>query len=177
MKGKGWFWFGVVPGLLLLGLVIWLGPTVSAAVRAGFLEKQEDRTIEEGQTLANLKTVHQAILMYSESEGVLPDAGGWMDAAYTRLKTADLPEAEAKKLLKAKKGLAEDEYGFAMNTELSGKDPFDPSLQEKFLIFESSKLEWNAKGLPGGPEAADHKEAQGITLGGTLKPLGTGSKQ
>ncbi len=175
MKGKGWIWFGVVPGLLLLGAVIWLGPTVSTAMRAGFLDKTEDRVIEEGQTLKNLKTIHQAILMYSESEGVLPDAGGWMDAAYTRLKTADLPEVEAKKQLKSEKGLGEDEYGFAMNSRLSGKDPFDSELQDSFLIFQSKNLDWNAQGLPEDPESA-LESGQGITLGGSLKPLRTEDK-
>lgn len=171
MKGKRWIWFGAIPGLLILGLAMWIGPTVSTAIRAGFLDKTEDRTIEEGQTLTNLKTIHQAILMYSESEGVLPDSSGWMDAAYTRLKTADLPEAEAKKQLKSKKGLAEDEYGFAMNTGLSGKDPFDPKLQDSMLIFQSKKLDWNASGLPDDPDSADLENGQGITLGGSLKPL------
>lgn len=177
MKGKRWIWFGAVPGLLVLGLAIWLGPTVSAAVRAGFLDKAEDRVIEEGQTLSSLKTIHQAIIMYSESEGVLPDAAGWMDAAYTRLKTADLPESEAKKQLKAGKGLAEDEYGFAMNDALSGKDPFEAGLQDDFLIFESSSLEWNAKGSPTGPEASEKEGAVGITLEGSVRPLKAEAKK
>jgi len=172
MKGKGW----LVAGGFLLAVVavlwVWLGPLVSAALKAGFLEKAEDRTLKAGQTQTNLKAMHQAILMYSESEGVLPDVSGWMDAAYTRLKTADLKEEEAKKQMKAMDGLGPDEYGYAMNQELSGKDPYDEKLKDTVLLFESQSLDWNAKGIPE-KDAAMGRQAQGITLSGDLKPLKT----
>lgn len=153
-------------------LGVWIGPLVSAAWKAGFLDKAEDRTLKAGQTEANLKAMHQAILMYSESEGVLPDASGWMDAAYTRLKTADLPEAEAKKQMKAQDGMGPDDYGYAMNQSLSGKDPYDDKLKDQILLFESNSLEWNAQGDPE-KDGAVGRQAQGITLGGALKPLKT----
>lgn len=155
---------------VLLGFWIWLGPVISAALRAGFLDQAQDRTLKAGQTEANLKAMHQAILMYSESEGVLPDASGWMDAAYTRLKTADLKEEEAKKQLKAQEGLGNDEFGYAMNQSLSGKDPFDPKLKDEVLIFESDAKAWNSKGDPA-KDGAKGRTAHAITLGGSLKPL------
>lgn len=172
MKGKGW----LVAGGIILALVgilgVWLGPLVSTALRAGFLDKAEDRTLEAGQTGANLKAMHQAILMYSESEGALPEASGWMDAAYTRLKTADLKDEEAKKQMKALEGMGPEEYGYAMNHDLSGKDPYDEKLKDRILIFESKSLAWNAKGDPD-KEGAVGRQTQGITLGGDLKPLKT----
>lgn len=172
MKGKGW----LVAGGIILALVavfwIWLGPLISAALRAGFLDKAENRTLKAGQTEANLKAMHQAILMYSDSEGVLPEAAGWMDAAYTRLKTADLTDEEAKKQMKAQDGLRPDEFGYAMNQSLSRKDPYDEKLKDQILLFESKSLGWNAKGDPD-KDGAVGRQTQGITLAGDLMPLKT----
>lgn len=172
MKGKGWLVAGGILLALMAVLWVWLGPLISTALRAGFLDKPEERTLEAGQTQENLKTMHQAILMYSESEGALPEASGWMDAAYTRLKTADLKEEEAKKQMKALDGMGPDEYGYAMNQALSGKDPFDERLKGQILLFESKNLDWNAKGDPK-KDGAVGRQTHGITLGGNLKPLKT----
>lgn len=170
MKGKGWLWAGGVVLVLALGFWLWLGPVISAAVRAGFLDQAQERTLKAGQTEANLKALHQAIMMYSESEGALPEAAGWMDAAYTRLKTADLKDEEAKKQMKSQEGLADDQYGYAMNRALSGKDPFDPKLKDEPLIFESESKSWNAAGDPV-KDRAKGRTAQSITLDGSLKPV------
>lgn len=168
--GFGWKKGCAVGAVVVLGgLALWLGPLVATAVRAGFLEAPEARTYEGGSS-DNLKRIHRALLLYAESEGALPDASGWMDAAWTRLKTADLNEDEAKKQLRSPKAQGPAEFGYAMNSELSQKDPLDPKLADEPLIFESTKKEWNAHGKVA--DLALSPPGSWVTLDGTVVESG-----
>jgi hypothetical protein len=167
--GKGGFSWkkgcAVGAAVVLAGLVLWLGPLVATVVRAGFLEAPEARTYEGGDS-ENLKRIHRALLLYAESEGVLPDASGWMDAAWTRLKTADMSEAEAKKQFQSAKASGPEEFGYAMNSELSRKDPFDDKLKSEPLIFESRARTWNSHGKV--KDLSLTPPGSWVTLDGTL---------
>ncbi|QYK54506.1 MAG: hypothetical protein KF824_06295 [Fimbriimonadaceae bacterium] len=140
---------GVFVGVVI-ALVIWLGPLVKAANKVGVLDPQVKRDYE-GNTMENLKNIHNALLQYEASEGQLPFAETWMDAAWRRLQTADMDEDQAKRKLKSP-SLYESNpqaFGYAFNEALSGQysgDVENPA--QTPLIFDSSDLTWNAFGNP-----------------------------
>lgn len=155
-------------------IMLWLYPVYATFRDEGFLDEQEMR-VYSGTTSENLKAIHQALLLYHDSEGQYPQAEGWMDAAWLRLKTADMEEAEAKKKLQSPGmvGMA-DQYGYAFNQALSGKfvdDIKDPD--NTVLIFDSSNTDWNAHGDPK-KDAADPARPGGnmaVTVSGRVAPL------
>jgi hypothetical protein len=101
-------------------------------------------------SMENLKALHQAVSLYYESEGVLPEASGWMDAAKTYVRTNDLKKGEEmKKFVNPRIPAGDGVFGYAFNSALSMvymdevKDPASTP-----MIFESKDTKWNAFGDP-----------------------------
>ncbi len=101
-------------------------------------------------SMENLKALHQAVSLYYESEGVLPEASGWMDAAKTYVRTNDLKKGEEmKKFVNPRVPAGNGVFGYAFNSALSKvymdevKDPASTP-----MIFESKDTKWNAFGDP-----------------------------
>lgn len=154
-----------------IGFILFkLGPTAYVAWKRGFFTPQM-RSTYDGSTDENLKNLRQALMMYQESEGQLPDASGWMDAAWLRTKTADLTEEEARKKFRVP-GMTGEDFGYAMNSELSQKYGGDLP-QDTILLFDSKDLKWNASGKPTdlAPNPAREGGNKGITLGGKIVEL------
>ncbi len=101
-------------------------------------------------SMENLKALYQAVSLYYESEGVLPEASGWMDAAKNYVRTNDLKRGEElKKFVNPRFPAADGVFGYAYNAALSKayldevKDPAKTP-----MIFESMDTRWNAFGDP-----------------------------
>lgn len=174
---KALLWTLGIIGVLILGVAIWLGPVLSDFAKAGFFEKQAERTYD-GTKMEDLKNIHQALMLYHESEGILPSASGWMDAAWRRLQTADMSEEEAKKKLRAD-GVGDGEYGYAMNeglAEMYVGDIENPGATP--LVFDSSDTGWNAYGDPDelAPDPARPGGNKGVTVEGNVVDLGDSSR-
>lgn len=165
---------GVLLGIII-ALWIWLGPLLKTAQKIGAFDPQVTRKYQ-GSSVDNLKAVHTALMLYQESEGQLPNADSWMDAAWPRLKTADLSEDEAKKKLKSP-SLWETNpvaFGYAFNDVCSAKhseDIADPKTTP--LVFDSSDLTWNAHGSPAqlSPEPARPEGNYTVTVEGNVVKL------
>lgn len=134
-----------------------------AAKNNGFLDAPAKREYT-GDTVKNLKAIHTALMLYQDSEGALPQASSWMDAAWSRLQTADMEEDEAKKKLKSTGITADTEYGYGFNDAISGKHTLDLP-DETVLVFESKDLAWNAHGKAANPGA------KAITVTGKIVDL------
>ncbi|MCG9896036.1 MAG: hypothetical protein MH204_11240 [Fimbriimonadaceae bacterium] len=161
---------GAIAGAVVVGLAVWLGPLVLAVVRGGFLEATPDREFQ-GSHIQVLKDVHRALLAYADSEGALPRAEGWMDAAWTRLKTSDMKDDQVRRRLQAR-GIGEDgRYGLAMNESLSEGDPWNPEDETRILVFESQADGWNAVGDPAKDASDRVADPMGVTLAGEVVPL------
>ncbi len=161
---------GIFLAAAVLGVSIWLGPAVWDFAQAGVFEGQERRDYTGGR-LENLKAQHLAVMLYSESEGALPEASGWMDAAMTRAETADLGRDEALRKFKNPGAQGEGKFGYAMNEALSLTYPGDVENPEKtILIFESSDLAWNAFGDPKKlrPDPGREGGNKAVTLAGEI---------
>lgn len=140
---------GVLVGVIA-ALWFWIGPLLTTASKRGFFDKTEMRTYE-GNTMENLRRIHTALLQYEASEGQLPFANSWMDAAWRRLQTADMSEEEAKKILKSPSLYRDNPtaYGYAFNESLSNMFTGDVESPARTpLVFDSSDLTWNAFGNP-----------------------------
>ncbi len=140
---------GVLVGVIV-ALWLWIGPLLTTASRRGFLDRTEMRQYE-GNTMENLRRIHTALLQYEASEGQLPHANAWMDAAWRRLQTADMSEEEAKKILRSPSVYESNPtaFGYAFNENLSEMFTGDVESPSRTpLIFDSSDLTWNAFGNP-----------------------------
>lgn len=171
----------IVLGLLLLPVVLFPKTTyyrVNFLIDAiGFARSAEDVKKHDysGSSMENLRALHQAISLYYESEGVYPDAAGWMDAAKGYVKTADLKKGEEmKKFVNPRIPEAEGVFGYAFNIALSmgyREDVADPA--GTALIFESKDTKWNAHGEPAllqpDPELDGGNNA--VTVEGNAVPL------
>ncbi|MCW5938484.1 MAG: hypothetical protein KF884_06960 [Fimbriimonadaceae bacterium] len=145
-KPRQWAWIAVVATALVLG-VVFVAPVLSVVndfVRAGFFRGQDKATYTGGSE-DNLRAIHRSLKLYADSEGALPPADRWMDEAWIRLQTRDLPQEEAKKKLQAP-GAALGEYGYAFNSALAGKHPEDVPDGATPMVFESADKTWNAHG-------------------------------
>ena len=128
-----------------------------------------------GTSMENLKALHQAIALYYESEGIMPEASGWMDAAKTYVRTNDLKKGEEmKKFVNPRIPPGEGVFGYAFNVALSQvyrEDVADPDKTP--MIFESRDTKWNAFGDPAemqpDPELAGGNNA--VTVEGNAVPL------
>jgi hypothetical protein len=164
---------GVVLGLAVLSLAIWIGPVVWDFWRGGFL-KGQDRSTYEGGRRENLIALHRAVLLYAQSEGALPEASGWMDAAMTRAETADLGREEALKKFVRPGVEGPDNFGYGMNSTLSRVYPGDVSKPaETILLFESHGQSWNLSGDPtaDGAKYGTIEGAIGIAVDGSIQPI------
>ena len=119
------------------------------AYNAGFFETVEQGEYD-GSSMENMKALHQATMLYYEAEGAMPHAAGWMDAAKTYVKTADLLEGEEmKKFVNPNFEPGPGVFGYAMNSELS--EAYLDELEDPArtpMIFDSADTSWNAHGLP-----------------------------
>ncbi len=160
-----WLWVGLV-GLVSCGVVLaWLGPIVADFYRAGFFEQAEQGSYDP-DVEKNLVAIHRALTLYVESEGALPPAETWMDAAWLRLQTRDLPKEEAKeKLVNPNVARGADQYGFAYNPALAGKHPDDVADKATPLVWESEATAWNAHGGRPRPGGAQVSVAGEVTKG------------
>jgi hypothetical protein len=146
------------------GLKLYIG-----ARKEGFLDAPVKREYT-GDSVANLKAIHTALLLYQDSEGALPVASGWMDAAWSRLQTADMDEDEAKKKLKSDGITSAEQFGYAFNDAASGK--YSKDLPDStILVYDSTNLNWNAHGKPTPPKTPRPKGSKAITVGGKIIDL------
>lgn len=149
--------------VFVVGLAVWLGPVVASFNRAGFFEKAEQQTYE-GTSADNLRALHTALMLYQESEGQLPQAAGWMDAAKTYVRTADLlPGQEMRKFVHPDNEGKDQAFGYAMNPDAESK-PTAELPPTTVLLFESEDPAWNAHAQPEGQGLA-------ITLAGEVIDL------
>lgn len=166
-RPRGWLWLLV--GLVVGGAGGYWARGVSEAFRdfekAGFLEEQQTGTYLADRE-ANLKEIHRALTMYADSEAAFPQPLGWMDAAWQRLQTRDLPTEEARKKLQ-RPGVKEG-YGYALNRAVAGKAPEEAGDPKRtVLVFESEETTWDAAGDPSGAPP----ESLAVTVDGTVLPL------
>lgn len=149
-------------GALLVLWLIQVGLVLRDAKKAGLLDDVKTEKYEASRD-NNLKAIHQALMRSQESEGTLPPAANWMDAALVRLKTSDLTEDEAKAKLKRP---GQKSFGYSINSSMAGKDT--RAIRVKvgtILVFESQSTAWNASGDPA-KDAIDGGKA--VTLEGEV---------
>ncbi|HMS54266.1 MAG TPA: hypothetical protein PKA27_02605 [Fimbriimonadaceae bacterium] len=146
--------------VVLAGAGLFFGPAIADLWEVGkaYLEKDEKRTYS-ASSVENLKALHTAMMLYHESEGQFPVASGWMDALRSRVQTNDLDASEAMKKF-VRPGAKPGEFGYAMNSEASGKYEGDLP-KETILVFESDDMKWNASAKP-------TPKDRGITISGAL---------
>lgn len=154
---------GCLVGVAVLGGAgLFFGPAIADLWEVGkaYLEKDEKRTYS-ASSIENLKALHTAMMLYHESEGQFPVASGWMDALKSRVQTNDLETTEALKKF-VRPGAKPGEFGYAMNSEASGKYEGDLP-KDTVLIFESEIGRWNAAAVP-------KADARWIAIDGSLRP-------
>lgn len=141
---------GAAFALVLGGYFLW--PIIDVyfdARREGFFDEATKKEYE-GTSMDNLKAQFQAIALYAESEGALPDASGWMDAAKMYLRTADLKKGEEmKKFINPRFPTGDGVFGYAFDFAHSQAyldEIPDPATTP--LVFESADTKWNANGEP-----------------------------
>ncbi|MBS1708827.1 MAG: hypothetical protein JSS65_08925 [Armatimonadetes bacterium] len=168
-KRRKWW---IVGGVLVVGAVAWyvlgLGPLVNFIVRT-YGGSIEQRTYK-GDSAANLKSIHTALMLYYDSEGQFPSADGWMDATLDRLKTADMADTETKKKLQGPSG-GTNGYGYSYNDAVAQKvksEVRDPS--RTVLVYESQDNKWNAHGSPA-EETKKSPNAKAVTVAGQVTTL------
>jgi hypothetical protein len=151
-RKKAWL---IVIAVLLLPVAIFPRRTyytINAAVDVIRFSKRDDAKQHRysATSIENLKALHQAVSLYYESEGVLPEASGWMDAAKTYVRTNDLKRGEEmKKFVNPRITAGDGVFGYAFNSILSLRyldEIEDPGMTA--MIFESSDTKWNAHGSP-----------------------------
>lgn len=156
---------------LVLAYALWrFGPTLADAYRAGFFDKQPDRRYS-GSTMANLKALYIAMMLYHDSEEGFPPANAWMDRIESRLRTADMSKEEAsKKLRDPALGSDPTVYGYAMNQACGGKYKMDVGPASTVLLFTSKDTRRNANGDPSRDAPASNRPGGNlaITLAGSV---------
>lgn len=148
-KKRAWLIvFGVAGAVGLVFLV----PIVQVAIdayNAGFFDESEQGEYD-GTSMDNMRSLYQATMLYYEAEGAMPHASGWMDAAKSYVRTADLLEGEEmKKFVNPNFPPGPGVYGYAMNSVLS--EAYLDELEDPArtpMIFDSGDTRWNAFGLP-----------------------------
>lgn len=157
-----------IAGLIALGaLAVPFVRLGLAANRAGLLSTAEPEKYSASRA-GNLKAIATALQLSYESDGQFPEASKWMDTLFTRMKTDNLSEEQAKEKLQ-RPGVASGAFGYAMNTAASGKlkRELPPGT---VIIFESVPTGWNASG----PLDKALKGAWGVTLDGETVELPSG---
>jgi prepilin-type processing-associated H-X9-DG protein len=127
---------------------------------AGFPPKQvwlylfnPKRDLHVGSCLDNLREMQKALSAYVVSNDRYPPADRWMDEVIQYNSPDDVTRKENWKRFRCPTSTGEDEYGYAMNAELSGalrpleKDKAEWARAEKTpFIFDSSDTSRNAHG-------------------------------
>ena len=175
-KKKRVIW-AIVAVVVIVPGIIFGGPIINAFMdgyRGGFFDAAKQHRYS-ATTMENLKALYQAVALYNESEGMLPEASGWMDAAKTYVRTNDLKKGEEmKKFINPRFPAGEGVFGYAFNIELSMAylDEIEDPAQTP-MIFESKDTRWNAFGHPADlqpdPELEDGNQA--VTADGTAVAL------
>ena len=160
---------------ILLAVLFFLLPVWKVAKKSGLLDEKVMREYK-GNSMQNLKEQHTALMLYQNSEGMLPNADGWMDAIWPYMKAGDMSQEEAEKKLRNPAVTAENPlgFGYAFNEKLSGGYSDDIENPESTpLTFDSSDINRNAKGNPlqlaPSPERPGGNQA--ITLEGNVQSL------
>lgn len=177
-KTKRVRWLAVFSlGLLLvaLGLVVarYL-PLFLELQRRGVLGEPARRSYS-GTTRENLRNLYVAMMAYHDSEERFPNASGWMDAIRPYTRTSDLEtDAELDKFRDPKTSKSEDDYGYAMNDELSDQYIDDVDEPDRaILLFESTDRSWNAHGDPKTISLPSEKTdpTLAVTASGEIEPI------
>jgi hypothetical protein len=170
-KRRGCLIFGLV---VLVGLGWWLGPVIKAAFTLGLLEKVDKRTYD-GNTMQNFKAMHQAMMLYHDSEDAFPDGSEWMGEIENRMRAFDMDKTESsKKLVSPEFRDQPGKYGYAMNDLCSRKYKDDIKRPELTpLLFDSSDLTRNAHGLPEKllPSPPRQGQNRGVSVEGQMLKL------
>lgn len=116
-----------------------------AANRAGMFTQAKPETYSASRR-GNLEAIKTALELAYESDGQFPDAAKWMDTLFTRMKTDNLTEDQAKEKLR-RPGAPAGSFGYAMNPAAAGKlkRELEPGT---VLVFESKAGQWNAVAAP-----------------------------
>lgn len=147
---------GIGVGLAVLGVGVFLltgpGQAMLDIWRTGAIQdavKGPDMRKYRGDSVANLRAIHTALMLYHDSEGQFPVAAGWMDAIENRMQVGDMEASEAaKKLVRPDLSGQANEYGYALNDAASGKYKDDVGPAGTVLVFESKATGRNAHGKP-----------------------------
>jgi hypothetical protein len=137
MKNK---WVRIGCGLVLFvffGLVIWVGPVVRDLIKNGFLDRV-DREEYTADRVGNLKALRTALMLYHESEGIFPEANGWVEAIKPRIASNGMSEAEALRKFDNPVTTTKGQIEYALNPAVAGKFEGDLSSKAIPLVSESS---------------------------------------
>jgi hypothetical protein len=157
---------GAIAMLVILTIVFWNTISVVFRIVEPMITPIPARTAPE-DSRDRLIAIHTALELYHQSEGHYPSVNGWMEEVERRIRTADLPEEEAKLLL-IRPGV-ENGYGFALNEAFAGQYREDvPNHETTVLVFESSHA---ARDAAGAPETAGLPGGIGITSSGSIEKL------
>lgn len=156
--------------IVVAGLIAWVyGPAIRDFSKAGLLQDllaPEKKRKWQPETEANLRALYTALKLHHESEGQLPTASTWMDAALRRVKAADMQKDEAqKKFFDPASG---GKFGFAFNDAMSEKYLPDVTDKGTVLLFQTTEDTWNAHG---DPAKIGRLGGRAITVEGTLVEL------
>jgi hypothetical protein len=168
LKRKGCIWgcFGAFAVLIILTIVFWNTVSVVVRIVEPMVTPMQTRTVS-GDSSDRLMAIQTALELYHQSEGHYPDVDGWMEEVERRIRSADLPDEEAKLLL-IRPGV-ENGYGFALNEAFAGQYFEDvPNHETTVLVFESSSTNRDAAGAP---ETAGLPGGIGVTSSGSVKEL------
>ncbi len=144
LSGRKWWRYGII-GLTILvaGLVIWVGPVLISAKRAGLLDATEAEKYQPSRE-ANLKAIATALNLVHDSDGVYPVAGKWMESIGNRLQRNGMTAADAQlKLIRPGLDPKSGKYGYAYNQKVAGKYR-DDLPKGTLLVVESRNLARNA---------------------------------
>lgn len=142
-------------GVVVALAVVWLYTTSSgkaardiagSGVIQDAISKPERRQYDPSDTDKNLHELALALKQYEASEGQYPEGDKWMDQIGRNLILNDLPKKEAEKKL-MRPGVAEGEYGYALNDKVAGRYKGDLP-KGTILLFESKSTARNAHGDP-----------------------------
>lgn len=157
----------VVGGLVLSQTPF--GQAIGDIYSSGLLKPGVEQKTFASDLDQQLKLMFEAAQSYHQSEEMLPTAREWMDQISKRLKTDDLlPGESEKKLVRPDLVGKQNQFGFAMNAELSEKYLGDLKDESVVLFYESKQTERNATGNPKDDGKANGK---GINVRGEIVSL------
>ncbi len=122
---------------VLFGLIIWVGPVVRDLVKNGFLDRV-DREEYTADRVGNLKALRTALMLYHESEGIFPEANGWVDAIKPRIASNGMSEAEALRKFDNPATAAKGQIEYALSPAVAGKFEGDLTSKAVPLVTEST---------------------------------------